>query len=162
MLAPFAYARNQERHVKPEFAHTLRSIAAEYPGRHHYHRPALCHLPDLQLSAGRLWPRRDCRWFICLPQFFRRTGSAIPWLQSVLAILLTLVVLYVVGRVTSLVVGPAGVWPVRVAAGATAVCGQGVHVGAATAGYHDGEERNEPARGAGGLSRLRARRASAF
>ena len=29
----------------------------------------------------------------------------VPWLQSVMAVLLTLVVLYVVGRVTSLVVG---------------------------------------------------------
>jgi uncharacterized membrane protein len=36
---------------------------------------------------------------------FPRAWLSQPWLQSVLAILLTLVVLYVVGRVTSLVIG---------------------------------------------------------
>lgn len=37
--------------------------------------------------------------------FFPRAWLAQPWLQSVLAVLLTLVLLYVVGRVTSLVIG---------------------------------------------------------
>ena len=40
-----------------------------------------------------------------LAVFFPREWFSSPWLQPVLAILLTLVVLYVVGRVTSLVVG---------------------------------------------------------
>ena len=40
-----------------------------------------------------------------LAAFFPRAWLSQPWLQSVLAIVLTLVVLYVVGRLTSLVVG---------------------------------------------------------
>jgi uncharacterized membrane protein len=40
-----------------------------------------------------------------LAAFFPQAWLSQPWLQSVLAIVLTLVVLYVVGRVTSLVVG---------------------------------------------------------
>ena len=37
-------------------------------------------------------------------------------------------------------------------AGTAALCRQSLHLGSATAGYHDGQERNEPASGAGGLS----------
>lgn len=37
--------------------------------------------------------------------FFPRASLAQPWLQSALAVLLTLVLLYIVGRVTSLVIG---------------------------------------------------------
>ncbi len=40
-----------------------------------------------------------------LAEFFPRAWLNQPWLQSVLAVVLTLAVLYVVGRVTSLVIG---------------------------------------------------------
>ena len=51
------------------------------------------------------WLRRDCRRCACslplLPEgWFRYT-----WIQPVMAVLLTLVVLYIVGRITSLVIG---------------------------------------------------------
>ena len=45
-----------------------------------------------------------------LAAFFPEDWLSTPWLQSTLAILLTLVVLYVVGRVTSLVGAP-GIQP---------------------------------------------------
>ncbi len=42
---------------------------------------------------------------LLLETFFPVAWITAPWLQSVLAILLTLVVLYIVGRITSLVIG---------------------------------------------------------
>jgi uncharacterized membrane protein len=42
---------------------------------------------------------------LLLAAFFPRAWLGQPWLQSVLAVLLTLVVLYIVGRITSLVIG---------------------------------------------------------
>ena len=40
-----------------------------------------------------------------LAEFFPRAWLSQPWLQSILAVLLTLVVLYIVGRIMSLVIG---------------------------------------------------------
>lgn len=98
------YARKQEKRVKPVLAHTLRSLQRNILAGIITVGPlfvtylifafilgvlAKAGLPVVQLFAL-LFPEA---WF------------SHPWLQSALAIVLTLVVLYVVGRVTSLVVG---------------------------------------------------------
>ena len=84
-------------------------------------------------------------------RIFPRIGLPSPWLQSVLAIVLTLAVLYVVGRVTSLVTGPPGFQPLRGRARAPALCRQGLHLGAPAARHHDGQKGVQPARRAGRL-----------
>jgi uncharacterized membrane protein len=100
----FAYPQNQEVGVKPELARALR----------HLQRNILAGV----ITIGPLFVTYLIFSFLFetlakagLPmvhlfaEIFSADWFNDPWLQSVLAILLTLVVLYVVGRVTSLVVG---------------------------------------------------------
>jgi uncharacterized membrane protein len=99
-----AYARSEETGVEPELAHALR----------HIQRNILAGI----ITIGPLFVTYLIFSFLLetlakagLPlvhlftAIFPSDWFNLPWLQSVLAILLTLVVLYVVGRVTSLVVG---------------------------------------------------------
>jgi uncharacterized membrane protein len=103
-VSRFAYAQSQENGVKPEFAHVLRHLQRNILAGIITIGPlvatylifsflletlAKAGLPIVHLFAA-VFPSD---WF------------ASPWLQWVMAILLTLVVLYIVGRVTSLVVG---------------------------------------------------------
>jgi uncharacterized membrane protein len=98
------YAREQEKRVKPVLARTLRSLQRNTLAGVITIGPlfvtylifsfllgslAQAGLPVVRMFAG----------------IFPRDWLSQPWMQSVLAVALTLLVLYVVGRVTSLVVG---------------------------------------------------------
>jgi uncharacterized membrane protein len=99
----FAYAQSQETRVKPEVVHALR----------HLQRNILAGI----ITIGPLFVTYLI--FSFLLETLAKAGLPMahlfaevfpgwfdsPWTQSLLAVLLTLVVLYVVGRVTSLVVG---------------------------------------------------------
>ena len=87
------------------------------------------------------WPRPACRWCSCLRRF--SLGVAQPAMAAI-------------GAGHSADAGgalcggpghiagdrPPGLRPLRGGAGAAAVCGQGLHVGAPVAGHHDGQERD--------------------
>lgn len=99
-----AYSRNQEKHLTPEFSHTLRGIQRNIlagiitVGPLFVTYMIFSFLLETLAKAG--LPFVHLFALLFPPDWFSE-----PWLQSVMAILLTLVVLWVVGRVTSLVVG---------------------------------------------------------
>ncbi len=86
-----------------------------------------------------------------LAVIFPDEGLSQPWLQYVLAVVLTLVVLYLVGRITSQCWdGSFSIFLKRCCS--TAFCRQDLHVGSATDRHHDGQEGIESAGGADRLS----------
>ena len=124
--------------------------ATQHSGRHHHHRAAVCHLPDLQLSArragqgrlagdpalcGDLSPELAGHPDAIGPGYRADPGGALRGGPGHLA-----------GD------WPPGLRPLRGRPGAAAVCRQDLYVGAPVDGQHDGEKGVQPARGAGGLS----------
>jgi len=85
-------------------ARSLRSLQRNILAGIHHHRTAVRYLPDLQLPSGHPGQSGFAVVWL-LAAIFPGDWLAQPWLQSVMAVVLTLVVLFVVGRVTSQVVG---------------------------------------------------------
>ena len=77
-----------------------------------------------------------------------------PWLESLLAVFLTLFVLYVVGRLTSLVIGRQA-FNLFESFLSACPCRQGLYLGPPTARHHDGQKGNQPARRTHRLSHRR-------
>jgi uncharacterized membrane protein len=98
------YPSNQERRVKPVLAHTLRSLQNNILAGIITIGPLFVTYLIFSFLLGVL-AKAGLPVVQLFAESFPQAWLNQPWLQSVMAIVLTLVVLYVVGRVTSLVIG---------------------------------------------------------
>jgi uncharacterized membrane protein len=99
-----AYSRNQERDLRPQFSHALRGIQRNILAGIITVGPLFVTYMIFSFLLETL-AKAGLPFVHLFALFFPPDWFSEPWLQSVMAILLTLVVLWVVGRVTSLVVG---------------------------------------------------------
>jgi uncharacterized membrane protein len=101
---PIAYSRSGERCVKPVFAHSLRSLQRNILAGVITIGPLFVTYLIFSFLLGAL-----AKAGLPVVQLFAATFSSgwfsNPLLESALAVVLTLAVLYIVGRVTSLVIG---------------------------------------------------------
>ena len=102
-LSP-AYPRTKETRVKGHVSRTLRSVQRSILAGIITVGPLFVTYLIFSFLLGEL-AKAGLPAVHLLAVLFPEGWSRYPWIQPVLAILLTLVVLYVVGRVTSLVVG---------------------------------------------------------
>jgi uncharacterized membrane protein len=98
------YAHKQERRVKPVLARTLRSLQRNILAGIITIGPLFVTYLIFSFLLGVL-AKAGLPVVQLFAVLFPEAWLSQPWLQSLMAIVLTLVVLYVVGRVTSLVVG---------------------------------------------------------
>jgi uncharacterized membrane protein len=103
-MGEFAYPRFQENRVKPVLAHALRNLQRNILAGVITIGPLFVTWLVFSFVLGSL-AKAGLPVVQLFASVFPRDWLSQPWMQSVLAILLTLAVLYVVGRVTSLVVG---------------------------------------------------------
>ena len=94
----------EETPVKPVMAHTLRNLQSNILAGIITIGPLFVTYLIFSFLLGAL-ARAGLPAVQFLATFFPRAWFSQPWLQSVLAVVLTLVVLYIVGRITSLVMG---------------------------------------------------------
>src|SRR5580658_5407955 len=101
MLFAVGYSRRQEKRVKPVYARTLRSLQRNILAGIITIGPLFVTYLVFSFLLGVL-AKAGLPVVWLLAAILPGDWLTQPWLQSLLAILLTLVVLYVVGRVTSL------------------------------------------------------------
>jgi len=104
MMAVVAYPHSQERRVKPVLARTLRSLQRNILAGIITIGPLFVTYLIFSFLLGSL-AKAGLPVVQLLAVLFPRAWLNQPWLQSLTAIVLTLIVLYVVGRLTSLVIG---------------------------------------------------------
>jgi uncharacterized membrane protein len=104
MLLSVGYPRRQEKRVKPVYARTLRSLQRNILAGIITIGPLFVTYLIFSFLLGIL-AKVGLPIVWLLAAVFPGDWLSQPWVQSVMAILLTLVVLYVVGRITSQVVG---------------------------------------------------------
>jgi uncharacterized membrane protein len=104
MTAVAAYPHSQERRVKPVLARTLRSLQRNILAGIITIGPLFVTYLIFSFLLGSL-AKAGLPVVQLLAVLFPRAWLSQPWLQSLTAIVLTLIVLYVVGRLTSLVIG---------------------------------------------------------
>jgi uncharacterized membrane protein len=102
--ARFGYAHRQEMRVKPVLTHALRSLQRNVFAGIITIGPLFVTYLIFSFLLGAL-ARAGLPVVQLLAAIFPRNWLSQPWLQSILAIVLTLVMLFVVGRVTSMVIG---------------------------------------------------------
>jgi uncharacterized membrane protein len=100
----FEYARSQERPVKRVMGRALRSLQSNILAGIITIGPLFATYLIFGFLLGTL-AKAGLPMVRLFRTFLPRAWLGQPWLQSMLAVLLTLVLLYVVGRVTSLVIG---------------------------------------------------------
>jgi uncharacterized membrane protein len=103
-MAVVAYPHSQERRVKPVLARTLRSLQRNILAGIITIGPLFVTYLIFSFLLGSL-AKAGLPVVQLLAVLFPRAWLNQPWLQSLTAIVLTLIVLYVVGRLTSLVIG---------------------------------------------------------
>ena len=101
---PGRVSSSQEKRVRPVLSHTLRGLQRSILAGIITTGPLFVTYLIFAFILGVL-AKAGLPLVQLLAAIFPEEWLAQPWLQSVMAIVLTLVVLYVVGRVTSLVVG---------------------------------------------------------
>jgi uncharacterized membrane protein len=99
-----AYSRTQEKLVKPVVARTLRSLQSNILAGIITVGPLFVTYLIFSFLLSEL-ARAGMPLVLLFAAFFPKRWLAEPWLQSLLAVVLTLAVLYVAGRLTSLVLG---------------------------------------------------------
>jgi uncharacterized membrane protein len=102
--ARFRYSHRQEARVKPVLAHTLRSLQRNILAGIITIGPLFVTYLIFSFLLGTL-AKAGLPVVQLFATIFPRNWLSQPWLQSILATVLTLVALYVVGRVSSLVIG---------------------------------------------------------
>lgn len=90
--------------MKPVMAHTLRSLQSNILAGIITIGPLFVTYLIFSFLLGEM-AKAGLPMVLLLDTFFPQAWVSQPWLQSLLAIFLTLVVLYIVGRITSLVMG---------------------------------------------------------
>jgi uncharacterized membrane protein len=103
-MVAVAYPHSQERRVNPVLAHTLRNLQRNILAGIVTIGPLFVTYLIFRFLLGAL-AEAGLPVVKLFATIFPENWLSQPWLQSVLAIVLTLVMLYVVGRVTSLVIG---------------------------------------------------------
>jgi uncharacterized membrane protein len=103
-LTAVAYSRHQEQSVNPVLSHTLRDLQRNILAGLITAGPLFVTWLVFSFVLGAL-AKAGLPLVELLAAIFPGDWLSQPWIQSSLAILLTLVVLYLLGRVTSLVIG---------------------------------------------------------
>lgn len=101
---PFAYPHTQETPVKPVLTHALRSLQSSILAGIITIGPLFVTYLIFSFLLSTL-AKAGLPMVLLLEAYFPLAWITNPFLQSALAVLLTLVVLYIVGRITSLVIG---------------------------------------------------------